>query len=127
MSTPLRAQLGQFAEQRAAQWLESQGVEILLRNFRRRSGEIDLVGRQRGMLLIIEVRLRQRSDFGGSAASVDSNKQSRLIRTTQQLLQQRRDWARLPVRFDVIAIERDANATDGWRLEWIRHAFEARG
>lgn len=127
MSTPLRAQLGQFAEQRAAQWLESQGVEILLRNFRRRSGEIDLVGRQRGTLLIIEVRLRQRSDFGGSAASVDSNKQSRLIRTTQQLLQQRRDWARLPVRFDVIAIERDANATDGWRLEWIRHAFEASG
>ncbi|MFZ9709243.1 MAG: YraN family protein [Steroidobacteraceae bacterium] len=127
MPTPLRAQLGQFAEQRAAEWLQSQGVEILLRNFRRRSGEIDLVGRQRDTLLIIEVRLRQRSDFGGSAASVDSSKQTRLIRTTQQLLQQHRDWARLPVRFDVIAIERDTIAPDGWRLEWIRHAFEARG
>lgn len=127
MPTPLRAQLGQLAEQRAAQWLESQGVSIELRNYRRRSGEIDLVGLQGGTLLIIEVRLRQRSDFGGSAASVDALKQQRIIRTASQLLQQRKEWARLPVRFDVIAIERDAQAADGWRLEWIRHAFEARG
>ena len=60
----------------------------------------------------------------------------------QQLLQQRRDLARHPVRFDVIALSRrgaaagpaasgvDAHAGDGespWKIDWLQHAFEARG
>ncbi|MBU3671673.1 MAG: YraN family protein [Sinobacteraceae bacterium] len=118
-----RMALGRRAEQLAAQHLERHGAEIVLRNFRRRSGELDLVARWRDMLLIVEVRLRSNRDFGGSAASVDSGKQRKIIRTTRQLLQCHPALARWPLRFDVIAVEADPDGK--WQLEWIAHAFSA--
>ena len=130
-AAPDRAALGRQAEELAAQHLRAAGAEILLRNYRRRHGELDIVALHRGTLLIIEVRLRSSAAFGGSAASVDARKQRRIACAARQLLQQRRDLARHPVRFDVIALgpagnESPAAAASEPRIEWIRHAFELR-
>lgn len=125
MTDDPRAKLGRLAEERAARLLEQHGATIVLRNYRRRSGELDLVAIHRQMLLVVEVRLRSHTRFGSSAESVDGAKQARIVRTTQQLLQQRADLARLPVRFDVIAVQPDQDSEQGWRLEWIAHAFTA--
>lgn len=121
---PDRQALGRAAEDLAARRLEAEGATILLRNFRRRTGELDLVATHAGVLLVVEVRLRSRDDYGGGAASVDARKQRRVVRTTQQLLQSNRDLARWPLRFDVMVVT-PTTAPDGWRLEWIRHAFSA--
>lgn len=125
-----RAALGRAAEDLAADHLRASGALILLRNFRRRRGELDIVALHRNTLLVVEVRLRSRDDYGGSAASVDRMKQRRIAHATRQLLQQHRELAQHPVRFDVIAISRSSAARDGdspYTIEWIRHAFEARG
>ena len=121
---PDRQALGRAAEDLAARRLEAEGATILLRNFRRRTGELDLVAMHSGVLLVVEVRLRSRDDYGGGAASVDARKRRRLVRTTQQLLQSDRGLARWPLRFDVMAVTPTAPPTE-WRLEWIRHAFSA--
>ena len=113
--------IGLAAENIAADFLRAQGLEILERNYLRRLGELDIVARDRAVLVIAEVRTRTTARYGGAAASVDPRKQQRLIRAASQLLQQRRDLSRLRVRFDVIAVsEIDA---EGGRVEWIRHAF----
>lgn len=118
--------MGRAAEDLAARRLEAEGATILLRNFRRRTGELDLVATHAGVLLVVEVRLRSRDDYGGGAASVDARKQRRLVRTTQQLLQTERGLARWPLRFDVMVVTpTPTSAPGGWRLEWIRHAFSA--
>jgi putative endonuclease len=124
MDRPDRQTLGRKAEALAAAHLEASGAQILLRNFRRRTGELDLVARHADTLLVVEVRLRSREDYGGAAASVDAVKQRRIVRTTHQLLQVQRDLARWPVRFDVMVVTPDR---EPWRIEWIRHAFEAHG
>ena len=121
---PYRQALGRAAEDLAARHLEAEGATILLRNFRRRTGELDLVAMHAGVLLVIEVRLRSRDDYGGGAASVDARKQRRLVRTTQQLLQSDRGLARWPLRFDVMAVTPTAAPAE-WQIEWIRHAFSA--
>lgn len=121
---PDRHALGRAAEDLAARRLEAEGATLLMRNFRRRTGELDLVAMHAGVVLVVEVRLRSRDDYGGGAASVDARKQQRLIRTTHQLLQSDRDLARRPLRFDVMVVT-PAAAPDGWRVEWIRHAFSA--
>lgn len=123
-AAPDRQALGRAAEDLAAHRLEAEGATILLRNFRRRTGELDLVATHAGVLLVVEVRLRSRDDYGGGAASVDARKQRRVVRTTQQLLQSNRDLARWPLRFDVMVVT-PTTTQDGWRLEWIRHAFSA--
>jgi putative endonuclease len=118
-----RQQLGRRAEQLAAEFLAAQGLEILERNYRRRLGELDIFARSKGVLVIAEVRTRSSDAFGGAAASVNRGKQRRIVRAAAQLLQERADLARLPVRFDVLVVS--ALELSSPRIEWIRHAFEA--
>jgi putative endonuclease len=116
-----RQQTGRAAEDAAVAFLESHGISVLLRNFRRRAGELDVVARDHDTLIIVEVRTRSSNIFGGAAASVDFRKQRRLLRAAEQLLQQRKDLACLRVRFDVIVIHGPTSANP--RVEWIKHAF----
>ena len=118
-----RQRAGQRAEELAAEFLRAQGCEILERNYRRRLGELDLVARERGVLVIAEVRTRASAEFGGAAASVDRRKLQRIARAASQLLQHRRDLATLPVRFDVLVVSGPEGPAP--RIEWIRHAFES--
>jgi putative endonuclease len=117
-----RRGIGQRAEDLAAAHLVAQGLQLLDRNFRRRLGELDLVARDGDVLVVAEVRTRADDRFGGAAASVDGWKRRRIVRATQQLLQQRRELARLRVRFDVVVVRLHEA---GGEVEWIRHAFEA--
>ncbi len=116
-----KQRVGAAAENIAADFLRDKGLEILERNYLRRLGELDIVARDGDVLVIVEVRTRASDRYGGAAASVDARKQQRLIRATSLLLQQRKDLARLRVRFDVVAVlEMDREKP---RVEWIRHAF----
>lgn len=114
-------QSGRRAEDLAADFLIAQGFEILQRNYRRRLGELDIIARRAGVLVIAEVRTRASRAYGGAAASVDRHKQRRIARAASALLQQRPDLARLPVRFDVLVVTHPGGAAPG--IEWIQHAF----
>ena len=117
-----RQRLGLYAENAAAAYLQAQGAQILLRNFRSRCGELDIVAQlSETELAIVEVRTRSSNAYGGAAQSVDARKRQRLIRTATRLLQQRKDLARLRVRFDVIVVSDPCRDAPG--IEWIKHAF----
>jgi len=114
---------GVWAEDAAAAYLQAHGAHILLRNYRCRCGELDIVARTgESELAIVEVRTRSSDAYGGAAASVDARKRQRLVRAASQLLQQRKDLARLRARFDVMVV---SDGDDAPRIEWIKHAFSA--
>ena len=113
--------IGQAAENIAADFLRDKGLEILERNYLRRLGELDIVARDRDVLVIAEVRTRATDRYGGAAASVDAGKQRRLIRTAAQLLQQRAGLSHLRVRFDVIVVSDLGSRVPD--IRWIQHAF----
>ena len=102
--------------------LESAGLRLLERNYRCRAGEIDLVMLDGGALVLVEVRLRSSSEFGGAAASVGSRKQRRFALAARHLVLTRPEYRRLPARFDVVALE-PGSGDGGMRIEWIRDAF----
>ncbi|HVS77604.1 MAG TPA: YraN family protein [Steroidobacteraceae bacterium] len=117
-----RQTIGRQAENAAAAYLQSQGARILLRNYRCRCGELDIVAQLgEDELAIVEVRTRSSNAYGGAAASVDAGKQRRLFRAASRLLQQRKDLARLRARFDVIVVSDPRGEAP--RIEWIKHAF----
>jgi putative endonuclease len=116
-----RQRIGQAAEDIAADFLRAKGLEILERNYRRRLGELDLIARERDVLVIVEVRTRASNAYGGAAASVGIRKQRRLIRAASQLLQRRKDLARMRVRFDVIVVS--DMSSESPHVEWLQHAF----
>src|ERR1700761_2685219 len=115
--------LGACAERIAQEYLQGRGLTILERNYRRRLGEIDLVALDQGVLVVAEVRTRSSTAFGGAAASVNKAKQRRIIRATAQLLHQNREYAALPVRFDVLVVSGPRTAAP--QVDWLRHAFGA--
>jgi putative endonuclease len=118
-SVPIdRQQLGLAAEERAALQLQQTGYQILLRNFRCRLGELDIVARRGELLIVVEVRLRSRQDFGGAGASITSAKRRRIIRATRYLLVRRPALSRLQIRFDTLLL----NSQDG-TIDWIEDAF----
>ena len=121
--TTARQQSGRRAEELAVEFLRAAGCEILYCNYRRRLGELDIVARADGELVIAEVRMRTSNTWGGAAASVDRRKQQRITRAANQLLQQHADLAAMPVRFDVLVVSDPYGPSPA--IEWIRHAFEA--
>ena len=118
-----RRALGAAAEDAAAAWLESQGLRLLMRNVRCRFGELDVVALQApDVLVLAEVRLRSRADYGDGAASVDVHKQRRLQLAARYLLLRKPALSRLRARFDVLDVK-PAAAGPGFDIRWIRDAF----
>ena len=109
-------QRGVDAEALAAAFLQGRGLTILVRNYRCRLGEIDLVARDGGTTVFVEVRRRASSAFGGAAASITPAKRAKLIRAARHYLSRLRDDPQC--RFDALLIEGDPP-----RIEWIRDAF----
>jgi putative endonuclease len=121
MKINYRKEAGEAGEGAALKYLENKGLQLLLRNYRCRGGEIDLVMLDDATLALIEVRLRSDLRYGGAAASVDTRKQQRLTVAARHLLTMKPALARYRARFDVIALTPQAN--DELKIDWLRDAF----
>ncbi|WP_018750898.1 YraN family protein [Paenibacillus sanguinis] len=117
-----RKERGRRAELAAAEHLLSLGYAIMERNWRCRSGEIDLIARQGDWIVIVEVRSRsgRAAGFGTAAEAVTPRKIAQVRSTAAVYLHQNKQWA-ANVRFDVIAVTFDR--TETIELEHIEGAF----
>jgi putative endonuclease len=106
---------GESAEQQACQFLIKQGLKLVVRNFRCKQGELDLVMSDERTLVIVEVRFRKSDKYGSAAESVTRAKQSRIIAATQIYLSTQK--INPPIRFDVLALSGNGN------IDWIKSAF----
>lgn len=89
-------------------------------NFRARVGELDLVMTERGVLVVVEVRARRRTNVTTPAATVNHAKRRRLVMTTRYFLLRYRQFAHWPVRFDVVSITGELSDPV---IRWSRAAF----
>jgi putative endonuclease len=115
---------GQDAEEYARQYLIKQGLRFLIRNFRTKAGEIDLVMMDKNSIVFVEVRLRNHSHYTAAIESIDYYKQQRLLRTAEYYLIAKFKNNPPPCRFDVIALKSKPNPTD-YDVSWIKNAFGA--
>lgn len=98
-----RRSLGQSGEKIAADFLQGRGYAILARNYRRRTGEIDIIAREGEMLVFIEVKTRSGGTYGSPAAAITPRKQRQISRTAQYYLAEQ-DLFDTPARFDVVTV-----------------------
>jgi putative endonuclease len=113
---------GDRFEQQACDVLVRGGMLVIARNYSTRFGEIDLIMRDRDVVVFVEVRYRRSGGFGGAAASVTEAKRARLVRAAQCFLLTHAEHARRPCRFDVVSF--DGPSTEA-RMQWCRAAFDA--
>ena len=115
-----RQSLGKRGEDLACEELEKRGYTIVDRRFRTRCGEIDIVARDAGVLVFVEVKTRSGSNFGTPFESVTWQKRQRLSRMAASYVLLKR-IAGVPCRFDVVAILEDKGART---IELVRGAFD---
>lgn len=118
-----RAQ-GDAAEERACRHLDRSGFTIVERNYRTKSGEIDIVARKGGVLVFVEVRSLEVSDFGTPEESVTPAKRRRIVGAARHYLSNVPSSSWREARFDVIAIEGSGDAA---ALRHYPAAFDANG
>ena len=94
---------GTEGEQTAREYLTQKGIRILEMNYRRPTGEIDIIGKHRGRILFIEVKRRSSLRYGRPSEAVNPQKQTHILHTAALYLQEN-DLTDAPVRFDVIEI-----------------------
>ncbi len=116
-------QRGAAGEALAAEYLRIRGLKVLARNLRCKAGELDLVCLDSDVLAIVEVRLREGTEFGGALSSITRAKRRKIIRATQYFLQRQLEWRGHPMRFDVLAVQGQPNGVH--EIVWIRDAFRA--
>jgi putative endonuclease len=117
-----RKQIGSAGETMAAEYLLQKGYEIIVRNWRCRTGELDIVAGQDDMLVIVEVRTRRKiGRYGLAKESVNARKQIQ-VRETAQFYVHRYKLYDHKIRFDVISIDMDADEKK-LQLEHIQGAF----
>ena len=112
-----RRETGTQYEERAAEYLIAQNYQILERNYRIRSGEIDIIARDGTALVFIEVKYRKNDESGNPLEAVDIRKQRKIIKVARYYLYQKK-YGDVPCRFDVIGI-------CGSHIEHIKDAFWA--
>lgn len=110
-----KQQQGRYWEEYALDYLRQRGLVLVETNYACRGGEIDLIMRDAGTLVFVEVRQRDDPAYGGAAASISPAKIRRLVRAAQTWLL--RCEKHPPCRFDVVAI-------DGSHTEWLRNVIE---
>ena len=116
-----RIWLGNYGERVAAAWLRSQGCKILAKNYRGpRKGEVDIIARDRKLLLFVEVKTRREGSKIRGLDAVGKDKQALIERGANSWLK-RLGTRDLPWRFDVIEI----TVKDGEkpRINHVRDAF----
>lgn len=113
-----RKERGRAGETAAVSFLERQGVCILHRNYRCRWGEIDLIGKKGGMLLVIEVKMRESRQQGYPSEAVNERKQRKICRVFDYFRMENNLDECISVRFDVIEVNRQ------YQCRWIENAFE---
>ncbi|MDQ3385744.1 MAG: YraN family protein [Actinomycetota bacterium] len=110
-----RRKLGAEGEDRAARWYEAHGYEVVVRNWRCRDGELDLIVRRGRRYVFCEVKARSSLAFGSPLEAVTAVKRRRIRHLAARWLE---EAAVRPqeIRFDVVGI------LDG-ELEVVERAF----
>lgn len=127
LPTPGAQERGRSAEDFVLAFLERAGLRCLMRNYRCRWGEIDLIMLDgNDCVVFVEVRYRSATSpgqgFGDALDSIGERKRTRLVRAAAHFLgDSPQHIAARTCRFDVVALDAPIDS----HVRWLKAAFDA--
>ena len=115
-----RQQFGKESESLAVRYLRKNGYKILEQNYRNKIGEIDIIAKEKGTLVFVEVKARKTHIFGNPKWAVTPKKQRKISMVALYYLKATKQTHVKP-RFDVITL---SSPKDNPQIEIIKNAFE---
>ena len=115
-----KKELGQKGEEVAFRFLKKRGYDLIERNYVCKMGEMDIIAKEKDVLVFIEVKTRTSNTFGPPQAAVNLRKQVQLSKVALNFLKERK-LKDVKARFDVVAV---LLGKQGEEIELIRDAFD---
>ncbi|MCH8317895.1 MAG: YraN family protein [Bacteroidetes bacterium] len=116
-------EFGKKGEDLAVQFLQKKGYKILKRNYRYKRAEIDIIAQKEGLLIFVEVKARNRIDFGYPEDAVNEKKVE-LIQEASENFMEESAWGKEyepgsggQIRFDIISITLEKGVLDILHIE----------
>ncbi|MDR6488183.1 putative endonuclease [Chryseobacterium vietnamense] len=112
---------GILAEDLAVEYLERNGYKILIRNFRFKHNEIDIIAENDNLIIIVEVKARSTDAFMLPQEAVTKTKIKSIVSAANHYLEEfNKDQE---ARFDIISVLPDDNKN--LIIDHIKDAFQA--
>ncbi len=111
--------LGKQGEEIAVKFFKKKGYRIIERNYSTVFGEIDIIAKDRDVIVFIEVKTRADKSFGYPFEAVHPRKRKKMKQVA--LCYMKRLKREVPARFDVLSIDMEGG---GKQIEHIQDAFE---
>jgi putative endonuclease len=93
---------GRWGEDQAVAFLLQEGLDVLERNWRYKRAEVDVIGKDNGVLVFVEVKTRAYLSFGRPEEMVDKRKKRFLIDAAMAYMRSvGYEWE---IRFDIVAV-----------------------
>lgn len=112
--------IGKQGEEAAVSLLRENGYKILLRNYKTKLGEIDIIATDRDTFCFIEVKTRNSLKAGQPQEAVSGPKQRQISKAALMFLKQNKLLDK-KARFDVVSVEYLQGSP---KLNLIKDAFE---
>ena len=97
--------IGNEGENIACEFLVQNGYEIIARNWRTRTGEIDIIAQKCDIIVFVEVKAIAHCTFDMIEGKINQKKQERILKTSKRFLLNHREYNNKFVRFDVIFVD----------------------
>ena len=96
--------LGRLGETQAEKYLKKVGYKILEKNYKTNIGEIDIIAKEKEVIVFVEVKTRSSNNYGNPSQAVDKKKQKKYQKVAQEYLVKSGQMDK-NCRFDVVEIE----------------------
>lgn len=97
--------VGNYGEEKARLFLEENNYQIIEKNWRTRTGEIDIIAQKGGILVFAEVKTLPNGNAETLNCVLNKRKQKRIIETAKFFLEKHRQYNNSKIRFDVLVID----------------------
>jgi putative endonuclease len=121
--------IGMIAEAAAKDYLLTNHLVFIGKNYHCRQGEIDLIMKEDKQLVFVEVRYRKNKQYGTGIESITKEKQRRIITAARHYLHAHKLTETVSCRFDIVGVEpaqksqKNTNVCEEFVFYWLKHAF----
>ncbi|NLK49443.1 MAG: YraN family protein [Candidatus Cloacimonetes bacterium] len=114
--------LARTGENLAAKYLLNKGYTLKCKNFRSKTGEIDLIMQDNQHLVFIEVKTRRYHSIDAALENINYTKRKRISQTAVQYINQNPKYGKLQTRFDIVVLIYD-EYTNTFSIKHLPDAF----
>lgn len=112
--------IGKFGEAVTEEYLIKSGYEILDKNFRCKTGEIDIIAKNSNYVCFVEVKTRKNNLYGMPCEAVNYIKQHKICKTAEMYILKNKLFES-SFRFDVIEV---LLSGEKYSINHIENAFQ---